>query len=125
MRCLGPPSAIDSSIPGIKRVREDHEGWLLDDTRLLKRKMLMEALGEGEEQKGLWEEVKAKFDWLNPSKVRDSKGRKSGDQLYDKRTLKIPSDALHKMSASQKQYWAVKSQYMDTVLFFKVVRNCC
>ncbi|KAA8523099.1 hypothetical protein F0562_009522 [Nyssa sinensis] len=32
----------------------------------------------------------------------------------------IPPDALKKMSASQKQYWNVKCQYMDAVLFFKV-----
>jgi DNA mismatch repair ATPase MutS len=27
------------------------------------------------------------------------------------------------MSASQKQYWTVKSQYMDVLLFFKVVSS--
>ena len=81
----------------------------------------MEALGEGEEQKGLWEEAKAKFQWLCPSKIRDSKGRKPEDPLYDKRTLQIPPDLLCTMSASQKQYWTTKCQYMDTILFFKVV----
>ncbi|KAI5057624.1 hypothetical protein GOP47_0027639 [Adiantum capillus-veneris] len=120
MRCFGTPHAIDSSIPGIKRVREDQDTCLQEDPRLLKRKLLMEALGEGEEQKGLWEEAKAKFDWLNPSKVRDSKGRRMGEQYFDKRTLQIPLEALNKMTASQKQYWTVKRQYMDTVLFFKV-----
>ena len=46
--------------------------------------------------------------------------------LYDKRTLYIPPKALKKMSASQKQYWDAKPQYIDLVLFFKVVsqRSC-
>lgn len=120
MYFFGPSHALDSSIPGIKRVWEDHDSCLSDESRLLKRKKLMEALGEGEEQRGLWEEAKSKFEWLISSKVRDSKGRKPGDPFYDKRTVQIPLDALNKMSGSQKQYWATKCQYMDTVIFFKV-----
>ncbi|KAF5748604.1 putative DNA mismatch repair protein MSH6-2 [Tripterygium wilfordii] len=62
----------------------------------------------------------SKFEWLDPSLIRDSNGRRPGDALYDKKTLLIPPDSLKKMSASQKQYWSIKSQYMDVVLFFKV-----
>ncbi|KAH7287690.1 hypothetical protein KP509_32G069600 [Ceratopteris richardii] len=115
-----PVHSVDSSIRGIKRVREDQSGHLQEDFCPLKRKLLMEALGEGVEQKGLWEEAKAKFEWLSPSKVKDSKGRKIGDKFFDKRSLQIPAHVLNQMAASQKQYWSVKSQYMDTVLFFKV-----
>ena len=39
--------------------------------------------------------------------------------LYDKRTLNIPPDALKKMTASQKQYWNVKSQYMGHCAFLQ------
>lgn len=63
----------------------------------------------------------SKFDWLNPSTIQDSNGRRPGDPLYDKSTLYIPPDVLNKMSDSQKQYWSIKSRYMDVVLFFKVV----
>ncbi|KAK8951864.1 DNA mismatch repair protein MSH7 [Platanthera zijinensis] len=62
-----------------------------------------------------------KFEWLNPSIIRDANGRRPSDPLYDQRTLYIPPDALKKMSASQKQYWSVKCLYMDIILFFKVV----
>jgi DNA mismatch repair protein MSH6 len=120
-RSFGPSHTLDSSILGIKRVCEDHEIYRSDESRILKRKKLMEALGEGEEQRGLWEEAKEKFQWLCPSKIRDNKGRMPEHPLYDKRTLQIPPDVLGKMSASQKQYWATKCQYMDTILFFKVV----
>ncbi|KNA19440.1 hypothetical protein SOVF_061540 [Spinacia oleracea] len=65
-------------------------------------------------------EVGSKFEWLNPSRIRDANGKRPTDPLYDKRTLYIPPDTLKKMSASQKQYWSVKCQYMDVLLFFKV-----
>ncbi|KAH8505280.1 hypothetical protein H0E87_012505 [Populus deltoides] len=62
----------------------------------------------------------SKFEWLDPAQIRDANGRRPNDPLYDKKTLYLPPDALKKMSASQKQYWTVKSQYMDVLLFFKV-----
>ncbi|KAK1418538.1 hypothetical protein QVD17_27683 [Tagetes erecta] len=65
-------------------------------------------------------EMASKFDWLHPSKIKDANGRRPDHPLYDKRTLYIPPDVLKKMSASQKQYWSVKSQYMDVLIFFKV-----
>ncbi|KAK9148929.1 hypothetical protein Scep_007686 [Stephania cephalantha] len=66
------------------------------------------------------EKVSSKFDWLNPSSIRDKNGNRPGEVLYDNRTLYIPPGVLGKMSASQKQYWSVKCQYMDVLLFFKV-----
>ncbi|KAJ3694148.1 hypothetical protein LUZ60_009628 [Juncus effusus] len=62
----------------------------------------------------------SKFEWLNNWNIRDKNGRRPDDPLYDKRSLFIPPDAFRKMSASQKQYWSVKCEYMDVVLFFKV-----
>jgi hypothetical protein len=34
--------------------------------------------------------------------------------------MRVPQQAFQKLSASQKQYWQVKSKYMDVLLFFKV-----
>ncbi|TKW13813.1 hypothetical protein SEVIR_5G125400v4 [Setaria viridis] len=64
--------------------------------------------------------ARRKFEWLNPSTIRDANRRRPDDPLYDKSTLFIPPDALRKMSTSQKQYWNIKCKYMDVVLFFKV-----
>ncbi|XP_019092698.1 PREDICTED: DNA mismatch repair protein MSH7 isoform X2 [Camelina sativa] len=61
-----------------------------------------------------------KFEWLEPSRIRDANRRRPDDPLYDRKTLYIPPDVFKKMSASQKQYWSVKREYMDIVLFFKV-----
>ncbi|KAK7364055.1 hypothetical protein VNO80_12398 [Phaseolus coccineus] len=65
-------------------------------------------------------EMASKFEWLDPSRIRDAKGRRPNNPLYDRTTLYIPPEVLSKLSASQKQYWSVKCKYMDVVLFFKV-----
>ncbi|KAJ1419832.1 P-loop containing nucleoside triphosphate hydrolase [Sesbania bispinosa] len=65
-------------------------------------------------------EVASKFEWLDPSRIRDANGRRPNDPLYDRTTLYVPPEVLKKMSASQKQYWSIKCKYMDVVLFFKV-----
>jgi len=66
-------------------------------------------------------EMASKFEWLDPSRIRDANGRRPNNPLYDRTTLYIPPEVLSKLSASQKQYWSVKCKYMDVVLFFKVV----
>jgi len=38
---------------------------------------------------------------------------------YDPRTLYIPPHALSKLSAFEQQYWKIKKNLMDTVVFFK------
>ncbi|XP_047320706.1 DNA mismatch repair protein MSH7 [Impatiens glandulifera] len=65
-------------------------------------------------------EMDSKFEWLDLCKIKDANGRRPEDPLYDKRTLYIPPHVLTKMTASQRQYWSVKSKYMDVILFFKV-----
>jgi len=38
---------------------------------------------------------------------------------YDPRTLYIPSHALAQLSAFERQYWEIKSKFMETIVFFK------
>eukprot|EP00850_Spirogloea_muscicola_P003254 SM000013S26423 [mRNA] locus=s13:336904:342893:+ [translate_table: standard] len=86
-----------------------------------KRQRLLSALGEDDNsKKSAWTEAKQRFDWLQPDKIRDGKGRRASDEEYDWRTVRVPSSLLASMSASQRQYWDTKCQYMDVVLFFKV-----
>ncbi|XP_004288695.1 PREDICTED: DNA mismatch repair protein MSH7 isoform X2 [Fragaria vesca subsp. vesca] len=73
-----------------------------------------------DKSRGEASEMASKFEWLDPSRIRDANRRRPGDPLYDRTSLYIPPDALKKMSASQRQYWDVKCQYMDVVIFFKV-----
>lgn len=111
--------------PRLKRIQEDCSNFggrsdcsLLDSSKRMK---LLKDSKAGNKNREEQSEVTSKFEWLDPSQIRDANGRRPGNALYDKRTLYIPPDVLNKMSASQKQYWNAKSRYMDIVLFFKVV----
>ncbi|ETN02954.1 hypothetical protein PPTG_16016 [Phytophthora nicotianae INRA-310] len=57
--------------------------------------------------------------WLH-EKRRDINGNTSDSPDYDPRTLKVPPEFLKKETPAMVQWWEVKSQNMDTVLFFKV-----
>ncbi|KAG7626440.1 DNA mismatch repair protein MSH7 [Arabidopsis thaliana] len=123
---------VDDDVPGpetpgmrprasrLKRVLEDEMTFKEDKVPVLdsnkRLKMLQDPVcGEKKEvNEG------TKFEWLESSRIRDANRRRPDDPLYDRKTLHIPPDVFKKMSASQKQYWSVKSEYMDIVLFFKV-----
>nr|XP_043629130.1 DNA mismatch repair protein MSH7 [Erigeron canadensis] len=108
-------------VPPLKRVQEDRCNFGSATTQShSKRVKFSDALLAKKTKDEMSSEMASKFDWLLPSKIKDANGRRPNNPLYDKRTLYIPPDVLKKMSASQKQYWSVKSQYMDVLIFFKV-----
>ncbi|KAL5729308.1 DNA mismatch repair protein msh7 [Ranunculus cassubicifolius] len=121
---LGPETpAMQPLVPRIKRIHEDcidltdkSNCSILSSSKRLKLAETSETTKCQETSDG----NSSKFEWLNPSSIRDGNKRRPGDPLYDRKTLYIPPDVLKKMSASQKQYWSIKCQYMDIVLFFKV-----
>ncbi|XP_022157567.1 DNA mismatch repair protein MSH7 isoform X2 [Momordica charantia] len=112
--------------PSVSRLKRSQEDFLEDASgrcfqETTKRvKLLQDSINSNKIHNEV-SDATSKFEWLNPSQVRDANGRRPGHPLYDKKTLYIPPDVLKKMSASQKQYWNVKCQYMDVLLFFKVV----
>ncbi|KAL5572686.1 hypothetical protein UlMin_022283 [Ulmus minor] len=122
---LGPETpGMQPIVPRLKRVQEDFpkfEDKFLGKSPVSNKKMkfLEESIPLNKNNKEATDGA-SKFEWLDSSRIRDANKRRPGDPLYDKKTLYIPPDALKKMSASQKQYWNVKCQYMDVVLFFKV-----
>ena len=63
-----------------------------------------------------------KFSFLYPPKLKDAKGRKTGDEKYDPSTLYIPQTWFkeYKISPGQQQWWTFKSQHFDSVLLFKM-----
>ena len=85
------------------------------DRRDRMRRALGETVGRTETKR---REVRERFAWLDPSRVRDAAGHAPSDPAYDARTCALPPTL--KLSASQQQYWSVKSRYRDVVLFFKV-----
>ena len=61
-----------------------------------------------------------KLDWLRPENIKDKEGRKKDHPEYDPRTLYVPKDFLNKQTPGLKQWWTLKSQYYDVILFFKM-----
>lgn len=51
--------------------------------------------------------------------IRDANKRKPDDPLYDPRTLYIPESVFNELSPFEAQFWRVKQQHFDTVVFFK------
>lgn len=123
---LGPETpGTKPLVPRLKRVQEDicnfenKADFSLQDN--WKRTKLQQASNVVKKPHDGDSDTISKFEWLHPSQMKDGNGRKPEDPLYDRRTLYIPPNALRTMSASQRQYWDVKRQYIDVVLFFKVV----
>ncbi|KAJ1942892.1 DNA mismatch repair protein msh6, partial [Kickxella alabastrina] len=58
-----------------------------------------------------------RYAWLED--VRDAQGVRPGEVGYDKRTLLIPASSWKQFSPFERQYWEIKSQHWDTVVFFK------
>jgi DNA mismatch repair protein MSH6 len=50
----------------------------------------------------------------------DASKRKPDHPQYNPRTLYVPPSFLKNETAAMQQWWELKSQNMDTVLFFKV-----
>ena len=70
----------------------------------------------GKRGKKLTEEEK-RYDWLE--NVRDSAMRSPDDPLYNPRTLFIPKSEYQKLSPFEQQFWDIKREYFDTIVFFK------
>jgi len=57
--------------------------------------------------------------WLMEGEIRDKEQRKKDHPDYDPSTLYIPAAGLSEMTPFEKQYWEVKKENWDTVIFFK------
>ncbi|KRX84160.1 DNA mismatch repair protein Msh6 [Trichinella sp. T6] len=60
------------------------------------------------------------FEFLKPEKIRDLNRRRPDDADYDARTLFVPESFLKEQTPAHRQWWQMKSQHFDTILFFKV-----
>jgi DNA mismatch repair protein MSH6 len=64
------------------------------------------------------------FDFLQPGKIKDKNGNRPDHPLYNPRTLYIPASVLKDQTPAMGQWWLIKQDNMDTVLFFKVSSSC-
>ncbi|CAG9766738.1 unnamed protein product [Ceutorhynchus assimilis] len=58
--------------------------------------------------------------FMKPDKIMDAERRKPSDPNYDPKTLYVPDSYLSSLTPAMRQWWVLKSQHMDAVLFFKV-----
>ncbi|EKX54504.1 Msh6 mismatch repair muts-like protein, meiosis and mitosis [Guillardia theta CCMP2712] len=58
-----------------------------------------------------------RYKWLED--VKDSSGKRPGEDGYDPRTLYIPSSAYSSFTQFERQFWDIKRENFDVVLFFK------
>ncbi|EEB07647.1 MutS protein [Schizosaccharomyces japonicus yFS275] len=58
-----------------------------------------------------------RYEWLLD--IRDADGNRPTDEDYDPRTLYIPPSAWASFKPFEKQYWEIKKNLMDTVVFFQ------
>ncbi|XP_034484101.1 probable DNA mismatch repair protein Msh6 [Drosophila innubila] len=61
-----------------------------------------------------------KLEFLQPDKIKDKAGRRPDHPDYDKSTLHVPEKFLNGLSPGVRQWWILKSDNFDCVLFFKV-----
>lgn len=57
---------------------------------------------------------------MNPSTRRDAQGRLPGQPGFDERTLRITQSEFHALTELEKQYWSIKRNHMDMIIFFKI-----
>nr|XP_042907629.1 DNA mismatch repair protein Msh6-like [Parasteatoda tepidariorum] len=61
-----------------------------------------------------------KLDWLKPENMKDKSGKRKSHPDYDPETLYVPESYKKTLTPGLKQWWEIKSNNFDTVLFFKV-----
>ncbi|XP_062911704.1 DNA mismatch repair protein Msh6 [Mobula hypostoma] len=61
-----------------------------------------------------------KLEWLKPGKRKDATRRREDHPDYDRSSLYVPDDFLSKCTPGMRRWWELKSQMLDTVIFYKV-----
>ncbi|KAF7556476.1 hypothetical protein G7046_g6300 [Stylonectria norvegica] len=68
-------------------------------------------------EKAFTKEPEGRHSWL--AKILDKEKRPPGHPEHDTRTIYIPPLAWNKFSPFEKQYWEIKQNLWDTIVFFK------
>merc|ERR1712142_1447293 len=61
-----------------------------------------------------------KLTWLAESGIKDKAKRRPDHPDYDASTLHVPEAFLKDQTPAQHQWWKLKAEHFDTVLFFKM-----
>ncbi|XP_049939729.1 DNA mismatch repair protein Msh6 isoform X1 [Schistocerca serialis cubense] len=121
--------AVDSALDGYKRngnsdLREatsDSGKEAKEENIPLGQASKQSAVGEdkGEtETADEWTHLKLEF--LKPENIRDADKRKPTDPNYNAKTLFVPESFKKTLTPAMRQWWEIKSNNFDSVIFFKV-----
>ena len=86
----------------------------------------LDLLGDiGEEIEDEGNDIYDKFEdstplWAREGTRRDAEKRLESDPKFDPSTLYIPDSAWKQLTMAMKQFWQIKSQNFDKVIFFKL-----
>ncbi|KAJ6635780.1 putative DNA mismatch repair protein Msh6 [Pseudolycoriella hygida] len=61
-----------------------------------------------------------KLEFLKPEKIKDKNGHRPNHVDYDPTTLFVPQSFLDKLTPAARQWWEIKSDNFDCILFFKL-----
>jgi len=64
--------------------------------------------------------IEARPYFIHKDHVKDANGNRPHEHDYDHTTLFVPNSEFVKLSGSMKQYWEIKRENFDKVLFFKI-----
>jgi len=79
------------------------------------------TLAEGVSGFGAHEhDLNSKFNFLKKEYIMDKNRRRPDHPEYNPRTLYVPPEFMKNETPAQQQWWKLKSDNLDTVLFFKV-----
>ena len=101
-----PAAASPSPLPGV-----------CDST---KKKLAMFSGPAGDSQDSAQQFSHSNLAFLKPGNIKDREKRPVDHPDYDPKTLYVPPDFLAKQTPTQRQWWELKSQHYDVVLFFKM-----
>ncbi|CCL98235.1 uncharacterized protein FIBRA_00229 [Fibroporia radiculosa] len=78
---------------------------------------LTAAEQRAQQQKAVKKNIEDPFSFLQD--VRDKDGLRPGEPGYDPRTLYVPAKAWKEFTPFEKQFWEIKQNHFDTILFFQ------
>ncbi|PHH70032.1 hypothetical protein CDD80_6281 [Ophiocordyceps camponoti-rufipedis] len=126
---ISPPSIASPDSPHKAAMEEDNAHvqpstttqWRYDpestDRRPVTKPAERAAPDSKVKEKAHTREPEERYPWL--ADIRDKDKRAPGDAEYDPRTIFIPPLAWNKFSPFEKQYWEIKQNLWDTIVFFK------
>lgn len=104
--------SYDPNVTQSSQLREIHP-------RTSKRAPDVDSKGKKPKDKAHMKDPEQRYPWLEPANITDIDRNPPDHPDYDPTTVFVPKHAMAKFSPFEKQYWAIKQKFWDTIVFFK------